>query len=75
MNPNAIKPWWQSTTVWAGAAQIFAQVFVVGLSAAFGADALPGDTAAVQSAFGHVVMGLLGLLAIVGRFRATKKIG
>lgn len=71
MSPNNTKPWWQSTTIWAGAGQIL----IMALALVFGGDPQPGDAAAASTALEHVVMGLLGLGAIIGRLRATKKIG
>lgn len=63
------KSWWQSQTIIGGAVALIA-----GIAGAFGLDA-----AGVSSDLGEIVTGLVGavggVIAIIGRFRADKRIG
>lgn len=71
MSIDATKPWWASKTIWAGIASI-----VLGLgSLLFGWTVTSADAAEVAAQIERVVFAVLGLLAIIGRFTATKKIG
>lgn len=71
MSINETKPWYESTTIWAGIAQILLTV----LSVPFDWSVTPADGAQVGLLLGQVFTGVLGLLAILGRLRATKRIG
>lgn len=71
MTTNNIKPWWQSMTIWGGVGQLL----VLALSLASGIAPDPVDGANAASAVMEIAMGIAALLSILGRFRATKKIG
>lgn len=71
MSPTNTKPWWQSMTIWGGLGQLL--VLVAGIAAGIAPD--PADTAHASSAVVEIATGIFALLSILGRFRATKKIG
>ncbi|WP_225205369.1 hypothetical protein [Novosphingobium huizhouense] len=71
MSVNDSKPWWQSSTIWAGLGSLVVAIagFVLDQPAS-SSDIVQGGVEAQQ-----VLTGVLGLLAIIGRLRATKRIG
>lgn len=72
MSVNETKPWWASTTIWAGLAS-----FLLGMVSLIMGWAEPStaDAASAGVQVEQVVTGLLGLFAILGRIRANKRIG
>lgn len=72
MNVNETKPWWASTTIWAGLASFL--LGVLSLISGWGQPS-QADTVAAGVQAEQIVTGLLGLFAILGRMRATKRIG
>ncbi|MBY0393267.1 MAG: hypothetical protein K2Q27_08370 [Novosphingobium sp.] len=71
MSPTNTKPWWQSMTIWGG----IGQFLVLGAGIASGVAPDPTDSANASSAVIEIATGIFALLGILGRFRATKKIG
>lgn len=71
MSITNTKPWWQSMTIWGGVGQLL----VLALSVMSGIAPDPADGANAGSAVMEIAMGIAALLSILGRFRATKKIG
>lgn len=61
------KKWYQSKGVWGGLAAV-----VAGVGAAFGLDLDAGQLTEVMLALGAAVG---GIIAIIGRMKASKKIG
>ena len=71
MSIDATKPWWASKTIWAGIASI-----LLGLgSLVFGWAVTPTDIADAAAQLYDLLTAILGLLAIVGRLTADKRIG
>jgi len=66
---NQNKPWYQSKAVIGGAIAVAA-----GVAGLFGYAITPEDTAAVTDAIVAVGAAVGGILAVVGRLQATKKI-
>ena len=71
MSISNTKPWWQSMTIWGGIGQLL--VLMLGLASGIAPD--PADGANAASAVMEIAMGIAALATVVGRFRATKKIG
>lgn len=71
MSITNTKPWWQSLTIWSGLGQLL--VLVAAVVSGVAPD--PADSAAGGNAVVEIATGAFALLAIIGRFRATKKIG
>jgi uncharacterized membrane protein HdeD (DUF308 family) len=69
MDNNEVKPWYASKAVIGGAVAVVAGV--VGL---FGYSVNPEDSAAVTEALVGLGAVVGGLLAVVGRIKASKKI-
>ena len=71
MSIDATKPWYESTTIWAGIASI-----LLGLGGAlFGWAVTPSDSLALGAVLQQGAVTVFGGLAIFGRLRAHKKIG
>jgi len=74
---DGAKPWYQSTSVWGGLVSIGA-----GAAGAFGYTISPEDQAAIVNAASQTATLIMsasamigGAMAIIGRVRASKKIG
>lgn len=63
-----VKPWWQSKTIWAALG-----VFLITIAPELGLSS--DDAAGIGGAVGDIAAGALALFAIIGRLRATKRIG
>jgi len=60
------KPWYQSEAIWGGAA-----AFIAGISGMFGFELVAAD---VNSVLMSAMATVGGIMAIVGRFKASSKI-
>ena len=64
------KPWYASTTIWAGFI-----VLAVSVAGIFGFTVVAEDQSAIIEAVPAIITGLAGVIAIIGRIFASKEIG
>ncbi|MGB3793466.1 MAG: hypothetical protein WA978_12090 [Sphingopyxis granuli] len=70
MTDGGVKAWWKSKTIWAAVG-----VFLVSILPELGIGVSSDDAAGLGGAIGNIVAGALALIAIVGRWRASQRIG